>query len=94
MLDNTPTQNIEDIEFTHAFLSFCTLVALQNSKKMNFATVFLKILQNKKMRDFYIEFINEGTEYECIRKFICTEPSITKSKYITKYLNKLKTPVL
>ncbi len=94
MLINTPTQNIEEEEFTHAFLSFCTMVSLLHSKKMNYATVFLQVLENKKIRDFYIKYINEGSEYDSIKKFITTEPSITKSKYITKYLNKLKTPLL
>ena len=41
-----------------------------------------------------MQHINEDSEFVAIRKFIEAEPSITKSKYITKYLNKLKTPLL
>ena len=40
-----PAQNIESDEFQHAFLSFCTFVSLLNGKKMNYPTVFLKILE-------------------------------------------------
>tara|TARA_R110001592_G_scaffold295733_1_gene566032 strand:+ start:2314 stop:2598 length:285 start_codon:yes stop_codon:yes gene_type:complete len=94
MLDGIPTQNIENAEFQHAFLSFCTLVSLLNGKKMNYPTVFLKILENKKLREIYMQHINEDSEFVAISKFIQAEPSITKSKYITKYLNKLKTPLL
>ena len=94
MLNTTPTQNIENDEFRHAFLSFCTLVSILNGKKMNFPTVFLKILENTNLRQIYMAHINEDSEFVAIKKFIEMEPSITKSQYITKYLNKLKTPLL
>ena len=94
MLDKTPAQNIEGTEFEHAFYSFCTFVSLLNGKKMNFPTVFLKILENKKIREIYLEHIHEESEFVAISKFIEAEPSITKSKYVTKYLNKLKKPLL
>jgi hypothetical protein len=32
--------------------------------------------------------IEEENEFTAIQKFIQTEPSITKSKYVTKFLNK------
>lgn len=89
-----PAQNIESDEFQHAFLSFCTFVSLLNGKKMNYPTVFLKILENKRIRDIFIEIIGEESEFSAISKFIETEPSITKSKYVTKYLNKQKDPLL
>ena len=94
MLDKTPAQNIENIEFEHAFMSFCTLVSLLNGKKMNFPTVFLKILESKRIREIYMEHIGEDSELRAISKFIEMEPSISKSKYITKYLNKQKKPLL
>jgi hypothetical protein len=94
MLNTTPTQNIENNEFQHAFLSFCTLVSILNGKKMNFPTVFLKILQHADLRRIYMDHINEDSEFVAIQKFIEMEPSITKSKYITKYLNKLDKPLL
>jgi hypothetical protein len=93
-MNKNPAQNIETDEFNHAFLSFCTFVSLLNGKKMNFPTVFLKILDNKRIRDIYIEVIGEDNEFGAISRFIETEPSITKSKYVTKYLNKRKDPLL
>tara|TARA_A100001515_G_scaffold58130_2_gene45911 strand:- start:3182 stop:3466 length:285 start_codon:yes stop_codon:yes gene_type:complete len=90
----TPAQNIESNEFDHAFLTFCTFVSLLHGKKMNYPTVFLKILENKRLREIYMNLINEDNEFGAISKFIETEPSITKSKYITKYLNKQKGPLL
>ena len=93
-MSKNPAQNIEADEFTHAFLSFCTFVSLLNGKKMNYPTVFLKILENKRLRDIFVEVIGEDNEFGAIYKFIETEPSITKSKYVTKFLNKQKKPIM
>ena len=36
----------------------------------------------------FISIIEEENEFTAIRKYIQTEPSVTKSKYVTKFLNK------
>ena len=89
-MSKTPAQKIETDEFEHAFYSFCTFVSLLHGKKMNFPTVFLKILENERIRKIFLEVIDEDNDFGAISKFIETEPSITKSKYVTKYLNKHK----
>ena len=48
----------------------------------------LKILENKAFRDIFISILEEENDFTAIRKFIQTEPSVTKSKYVTKFLNK------
>mgnify|MGYP003124211112 FL=1 len=88
MKKNIPYENMQIQEFEKSFYSFCTFVALVHDKKMNFATVFLKILENKALRDIFISIIEEENEFTAIRKYIQTEPSVTKSKYVTKFLNK------
>jgi hypothetical protein len=88
MKNNTPYQDIQTAEFEKSFYSFCTFVALLHDKKMNFATVFLKILDNKALRDIFISIIEEENDFTAIKKYIQTEPSVTKSKYVTKFLNK------
>ena len=55
----SPSQTIESHEFDHAFLTFCTFVSLLHGKKMNYPTVFLKILENKRLREIYMNLINE-----------------------------------
>lgn len=87
-MQNIPYDNIQTNEFEKSFYSFCTFVALMHDKKMNFATVFLKILENKALRDIFISIIEEENEFTAIKKYIETEPSVTKSKYVTKFLNK------
>lgn len=88
MKNKVPYDNIQTDEYQSSFYSFCTFVALLHDKKMNFATVFLKILENKALRDIFISMIEEENEFTAIQKFIQTEPSIAKSKYVTKFLNK------
>ena len=88
MKNNIPYEDIQTVEFEKSFYSFCTFVSLLHDKKMNFATVFLKILEDKALRDIFISIIEEENEFTAIKKYIETEPSITKSKYVTKFLNK------
>ena len=90
MKQNIPFDEMQDIEFNKSFYSFCSYVTLVYDKKMNFATVFLKILENKTLRDMFVNIIDEDNEFGPIQKFIHTEPSICKSKYVTKFLNKFK----
>lgn len=86
----SPYLYIEDEELTHAFYSFCTFCFMYYGKKINFATIFTKLLQEEKLRTLYKISISETSDFEALRKFIIFEPSITKSKYITKIINKNK----
>lgn len=88
MSQHIPYENLQEEEFSKSFYSFCTFVSLMHDKKMNFATVFLKILENKALRDIFISIIDEENEFSAIKRYIQMEPSITKSKYVTKFLNK------
>jgi len=86
----TPYSSIETEELSHAFYSFCTFCYMYYGKKINFATIFTKLLQEEKLRTLYKISISENSDFEALRKFIIFEPSITKSKYITKIINKGK----
>ena len=88
MKNDIPFESLQNEEFQQSFYSFCTFVALIHDKKMNFATVFLKILENKGLRDIFVSMLEEENEFCAIKKYVLTEPSITKSKYVTKFLNK------
>jgi hypothetical protein len=88
--NKSPYLQIEDKELVNSFYSFCTFCFLYHGKKINFATIFTKILQDDKLRKLYKISISEPSDFEALRKFIVFEPSITKSKYITKIINKGK----
>jgi hypothetical protein len=88
--NKSPYILIQDEELIHSFYSFCTFCYLYYGKKINFATIFTKILQDEKLCKLYKVCISEQSDLEALRKFIIFEPSITKSKYITKIINKVK----
>ena len=83
-----PGQTLESLEFNHSFYSFCTFCHIYYGKKINFATIFTKIITNPKMKKLYKIVIDEDSDFEALRKFMIIEPSVTKSKYITKIINK------
>ena len=83
-----PSATLESTEFNHSFYSFCTFCHIYYGKKINFATIFTKIITNPKMKNLYKIVIDEDSDSEALRKFMIIEPSITKSKYITKIINK------
>ena len=86
--ENDPARhmNLEDAE--HAFYSFCSFVCLVNNKKMNIANIFIFILENKEYRDLYMRLSDSATKYDAVRSFLIIEPSLQKSKYIKRYINK------
>ena len=88
--NKSPYVLIQDEELVHSFYSFCTFCYLYYGKKINFATIFTKILQDEKLKRLYKLTISEPSDFEAFKKFILFEPSITKSKYITKIINKVK----
>ena len=56
-------------------------------KKLSLQNIFILVLQEKKLRAILKELLTLESNYEMIKLFIDFEPSITKSKYITKFLN-------
>tara|TARA_R110000824_G_scaffold368043_1_gene557295 strand:+ start:333 stop:536 length:204 start_codon:yes stop_codon:yes gene_type:complete len=56
-------------------------------KKLSLQNIFILVLQEKKLRDILKELLTIESNFELVRLFIDFEPSITKSKYITKFLN-------
>lgn len=83
----TPYQNIIDRESEHILLSFCTFCSLLKGKKLSFQNVFLLVLQESKIKELLKELLGIDSDYEVVKIFLDYDPTITKSKYITKYLN-------
>lgn len=79
--------NITEKEQSDVFLNFCTLVCLLRNKRMCFANVFLTMLENKYLLNFFKNLICEESNLEAIRYFIQQAPSVAKSKHVTKVLN-------
>lgn len=89
-LDNPidPVQNLYDKDLEHTFYSFCSYICMYTNRKQNIANIFLHVLDNEEIKKLYISLGDHKTKYEAIRSFLTIEPSLQKSKYIKRYINK------
>lgn len=84
---NSPSHDIITAESEHILLCFCTYCTLLKGKKMSFQNVFILILQDTSLRNLLKELLGVESNFEVVKIFLDYDPTITKSKYITKYLN-------
>lgn len=71
-------------------LSFCSFLTIIYGKKLNLPNIFLLLLKNKKYRDLFKQMLDLECDYQIFKLFIDYDPTLYKSKYISKYLNKNK----
>jgi len=83
-----PVQSLYDKDLEHTFYSFCSFVCMSTNKKQNIANIFLYVLENQEILNLYMELGDHSTKYDAIRSFLTIEPSLQKSKYIKRYINK------
>jgi|TARA_R110002110_G_scaffold63454_3_gene176467 hypothetical protein len=85
-----PSANLIAEESDHLFLSFCTFVMNMKGKKLSIQNVFIQVLQTEKLMTIMKEILNLDTDYELVKVFLEFDPTIAKSKYVTKFLNSVK----
>ena len=74
-------------ENVHNFLCFCSLICLINGKKLNLPNIFLLLLNNDAYKGLLKHMLTIDNDFDLFKFFIDYESSISKSKYISKYLN-------
>lgn len=84
---SSPSSELMDRETEHLLLSFCTFCTMLKGKKLSLQNVFLLVLQDELLRDMLKELLTTPNNFELVRLFIDFDPSITRSKYVTKFLN-------
>lgn len=77
-------------ETDHIISSFCTLVSQIKGKRLSLQNIFLILLQEPKIRTVLKDVLSIDTDQEIVQMFIEYDPTILKSKYITKYINSIK----
>ena len=82
-----PSKALIKDETEHLLLCFCTFCSLLKGKKLSLQNIFILVLQEKKLRNILKDLLTIETNFDIVKLFIDFEPSITKSKYITKFLN-------
>lgn len=83
-----------EYELNHLFLSFCTFITLTHTKKLNLANIFLLLLQDKELRDFFKKYCDIPSDFAVVQTFLKFDPSLHKSKYIMKFLNSAKKKII
>jgi len=74
-------------ENNHNFLCFCSLVCIINGKKLNLPNIFLLVLKNETYKTLLKYLLTIDNDYNLFKFFIDFDSTISKSKYISKYLN-------
>ena len=90
MANYDPSTDLISEESDHLFLSFCTFIMNLKGKKLSIQNVFIQVLQNEKLKTVMKEILNLDTDYELVKVFLDADVSISKSKYVTKWLNDQK----
>lgn len=86
MSNNSDNSEISN-ENIHNFLCFCSLICLINGKKLNLPNIFLLLLNNDAYKALLKHMLTIDNDFDLFKFFIDYESSISKSKYISKYLN-------
>lgn len=86
----SPSHFLIEDETEHTLLSFCTFCTLLVGKKLSFQNVFLLVLKDPKLKNILKQTLDVDSDFEIVKMFIDYDNTITKSKYVTKYINSLK----
>ena len=86
-MSSDPSANLVDEESTHLFLCFCSFVMNLKGKKLSIQNVFIHVLSNEKLKNILKEILNIETDFELVKVFLNFDPTIAKSKYVTKFTN-------
>ena len=84
----TDITELEVQELSDLFLCYCTFVSLTHGKKLNVANVFLLFLQNDNLKELFKLYLEVDSDFDAVKVFLFFDPSLYKSKYVAKYLNK------
>jgi hypothetical protein len=78
---------LEKNELNHNFLCFCSFICIINGKKLNLPNIFLLVLKNETYKSLLKYMLTIDNDYDLLKFFIDYDYTISKSKYISKYLN-------
>jgi hypothetical protein len=83
----SPSQSIIDRESEHILLCFCTYCTLLKGKRLSLQNVFILVLDDEKIKSVLKDLLGVDSDYDVVKIFLDYDVSITRSKYVTKYLN-------
>lgn len=81
-----PSLSIIEDESNHLFLCYCSFVNHLKGKKLSIQNVFVATLQEEKLESIFKTILSLDSDQELVRVFLEQDPSIAKSKFVTKYV--------
>lgn len=81
-----PSLELEEEETNHLFLCYCSFVNHLKGKKLSIQNVFVTTLQEDKLKTILKTILSLDSDQELVRVFLEQDASISKSKFVTKYV--------
>jgi hypothetical protein len=85
-----PSTTMIEEETSHLFLCYCTFVNNLKGKKLSIQNVFVVTLQEEKLKSVLKTILSIDSDQEIVKVFLESDPSIAKSKYVTRIFNNKK----
>ena len=85
-----PYQRLRATEFLKSVLSFGSLFSMVLDKKINVSNLFILILENKEVRNLFVEVTETENDYESLLGLLQLYPSLLKSKNAKRAFHKSK----
>jgi hypothetical protein len=82
-----PSSELIEEETNHLFLCYCTFVNNLKGKKLSIQNVFVTTLQEEKLKNVIKTILSIDSDQELVKVFLEYDPSIAKSKYVTRVFN-------
>ena len=80
-----PSLDIMEEETNHLFLCYCTFINNLKGKKLSIQNVFVTTLQEEKLKTILKTILSLDSDQELVKVFLEYDPSIAKSKYVTRF---------
>lgn len=80
-----PASELIEEEITHLFMCYCVFVNNLKGKKLSVQNVFVTTLQEERLKNIAKEILDLDNDFELVKVFLEFDPSIAKSKYVTKW---------
>ncbi len=76
-------------ETRRLFICYCTFVNTLKGKKLSVQNVFVMTLEEERLRKIVKTLLSLDSDQELVRVFLDFDPTIAKSKYVTKFTRKM-----
>ena len=82
-----PSSAIIEDESSHLFLCYCSFVNHLKGKKLSIQNVFVTTLQEEKLKTILKTILSLDSDQEMVKVFLAYDPTISRSKFVTKWAN-------